>query len=140
MRGINLQRWLIGGLAAGVVIWILEGIAGMFYMEDMQASLDAIGISMDMSTEVFVLSILVSLLVGLVSIYFYAASRTRFGAGPRTAVVVAVMLFLGGYLPSLIGYHMFGLFPDRLLALWSLTGLIEMIIATLVGAWIYRED
>ncbi len=73
MRGINLQRWLIGGVAAGVVIWILEGIAGMFYMEDMQASLDAIGISMDMSTEVFVLSILVSLLVGLVSIYFYAA-------------------------------------------------------------------
>jgi len=52
---------------------------------------------------------------------------------------VAVVLWLGGYVPSLIGYDMIKLFPRTMLYQWGLVGLLEMIIAAVVGAWIYRE-
>lgn len=140
MGGINVKRWLIGGLVAGVVSWLLEGVASMLYMQEMQAAMMAHGLSMDMSASVWILSIVVSLLMGLVLVFFYAAARPRLGPGPRTAVIVAVALFAGGYLLSLVGYHMMGLFPLALLHKWGVIGLVEMILAALVGGWLYRED
>ena len=38
-----------------------------------------------------------------------------------------------------MGYSMMGLFPSKLLVTWGLIGLVEMIVAGLVGAWLYRE-
>lgn len=139
MGGINVGRWIAGGAAAGAVIWVLEGLASMLYMADMEAAMAAHNLSMEMSASVVVVSILVSLLVGLTLVFFYAAARPRFGEGPKTAVLVAVALWVGGYLVSLLGYQLMGLFPSGLLTIWGVVGLIEMILAGLVGAWIYRE-
>ena len=80
-----------------------------------------------------------SLIVGLSLVFFYAVARPRFGPGPKTAVTIAVALWIAGYLVSLLGYHMIGLFPTSMLALWGLVGLIEVIVAAMVGGWIYRE-
>ncbi len=139
MGGINVGRWLAGGLVAGLIVWLLEGAASVVYMDQMKAAMDAHGLAMEMTAMTWVLTVAVSLLVGLVAVFFYAAARPRFGPGPRTAVLVAVVLFCGGYLLSIIGYHMLGLFPLRMLVLWGLIGLVELILATLAGAWIYRE-
>ncbi|HUP19961.1 MAG TPA: hypothetical protein VM778_08415 [Gemmatimonadota bacterium] len=108
-------------------------------MEDMQAALEAHNIVMEMSARVWVISILVCLIAGLTLIFFYAAARPRFGPGPKTALIVAFWLWLGGYLLSLLGYHMMGLYPDGMLVLWGLVGLVEMSIAAMAGGWIYRE-
>jgi len=35
--------------------------------------------------------------------------------------------------------NLFGLFAGRMLATWGALGLIEMIVATLAGGWLYRE-
>lgn len=139
MGGINLGRWLAGGITAGIVIWILEGAASMFYMADMQASMEAHGLVMEMNASAWVISVTVSLLVGLTLIFFYAASRPRFGPGPGTAVLVAFVLWMGAYVVSLLGYLMLGLFPTGMLALWGLLGLVELMLAAIAGAWMYRE-
>lgn len=139
MAGINLGRWLAGGITAGIVIWILEGAAAMFYMADMEAAMAAHNLSMDMSAGSMAITVVVSLLVGLTLIFFYAAARPRFGAGPNTAVIVAVALWLGSYVVSLLGYVMLGLFPTSMVVIWALLGLVEIVIAALAGAWIYRE-
>jgi len=76
---------------------------------------------------------------GLVAVFFYAAARPRFGPGVRTAVIVGFALYCGSYLLVLIGYHMIGLYPDDLLLIWAVQGLVETILATLAGAWLYRE-
>jgi hypothetical protein len=81
----------------------------------------------------------VSLIVGFALVFFYAAARPRFGPGPKTAVIVAVALWVGGYLLNLLGYRMIGLFPAGMLVLWGAIGLVEMILAGILGAWIYRE-
>ncbi len=139
MSGINVGRWLAGGVVAGIIIWLVEGIASFTYMGDMEATLEAHGMSLEMSAAAWVLSVAVSLIAGLTLIFFYAAARPRFGPGPKTAVIVAVAMWFGGYLLSLIGYHMIGLYPMTMLALWGLVGIIELIVAALAGGRIYHE-
>jgi len=139
MGGINVGRWLSGGVAAAVVTFLVEGFAAVFYMEDMEASLEALGIAMEMTTRSWILAIMVSLILGLVLVFFYAAARPRFGPGPMTAVKVAVALWFGGYLLTAIGYEMVGIYPTGMLVMWGGVGLVELILAGLVGGWIYRE-
>lgn len=140
MAGINFSRVLLGGAVAGLVIFVLEGLASTLYMDQMTAAMEAHDLTVDMSASGWALLVLVSLLGGIALVFFYAAARPRFGAGPRTAAIVAVALFVGGYLPSLIGYGMMGLFPTSLLAVWGLIGLVELVVASVVGAWLYKES
>jgi hypothetical protein len=139
MGGINVSRWLLGGVVAAVVIWLIEGVASVFYMADMEAALDAHGLKMEMSASTWAMSVVVSLLVGLALVFFYAASRPRFGAGPRTAVIVAAALWAGATVVQIAGYQMLGIFPVSMLATWGVIGLVELILAALAGAWLYRE-
>lgn len=139
MSKINVSRWLLGGAVAGVIMWIAEGVAGALYMADMEAALTAHNLSMQMGASVFVLSLVASFTAGFVLIFLYAAARPRFGPGPKTAIMVALAMWLGGYVLSLLGYQIMGLFPTSMLALWATIGLVEMCIASLVGGWIYRE-
>ena len=139
MKGINVVRWLLGGIVAGIVVWILEGLASMLYMEDMETAMQAHNLAMEMSAAAMILTLIVSILSGLVLVFFYAAARPRFGPGPKTAVIVAVAYWVGGMLVSLLGYQMMGLFPAGLLSLWGIIGVVELIIASLVGGWIYKE-
>lgn len=140
MGGINMGRVFLGGLVAGVILWICEGVASVLYMDDMQAAMQSHGLSMEIDAEGWALSILVSLMVGWLGVWFYAACRPRLGAGPKAAACVALALWLAVTVVSLIGYHMIGLFPDGMLVLWGLVGLVEMVLAVVVGAWVYKED
>ena len=140
MKGINLKRLMLGGLAAGLLIWILEGLSSMLYATDLQAAMTAHNLSMEISVSTVLLSIVVSLIFGFTLVFLYAAVRPRFGPGPATAACVAVALWCGGYLLSLVSYHMFGLFPVKILVLWGAVGLVEMILASMLGAWLYRES
>ena len=139
MGGINVKRWIIGGLTAGIVMWVMEGAAAQLYMADMEAAMEAHNLAMEMSAAMMVMSLLVSFIIGLTIVFFYAACRPRFGPGPKTAVKVAIALWFGGYMLSLLGYQMMGLFPNGLLATWGVLGLVEMIIVAMVGGWLYRE-
>lgn len=139
MNGINVGRWILGGVVAGVITWVLEGVASVLYMDQMSASLAAHNLSMEMSAGVVVSSVVVSLVGGLILVFVYALARARFGPGPRSAVTAALVMWIGGYLLTLMGYSMMGLFPTTLLVTWGLVGLVEMILSALVGGWIYRE-
>jgi hypothetical protein len=139
MGGIDTKRWLLGGLAAGVLIWLIEGLASMLYMEDMRAAMEPHGLSMEMSASAFATSVIVSLLAGLTIVFIYAMARARLGPGPRTAVVAGVAFFLGSTLIAILGWGMLGLFPGRMLVTWAVVGLVEAVLAALLGGYIYKE-
>lgn len=140
MKGINVNRWILGGVVAGVVIWLLEGVGSLLYMQDMQAAMAAHNLSLEMNAGMWILSIVVSLILGLALVFFYAAFRPRFGPGPKTALIVAVAFWISSSLLSLIGYHMLGLYPVGLLVLWAIIMIVELVAGSLLGGWIYRED
>lgn len=139
MGGINVSRWLVGGLTAGILIWLMEGAASALYMSAMIDALEPHGLAVDTTSAGIRWSLVVSLLSGLTLVFFYAAARPRFGPGPGTAVTVAIALWCGSVLVALIGYQMLHLFPPALLVTWGATGLVEWVIAGLAGGWIYRE-
>lgn len=139
MGGINVKQWLIGGVAAAAVMFVLEGLSSVLYQEDMLAAMEAFGLSGEMSSSMILISVTTSLLVGLTLVFFYAAVRPRFGPGPRTAAIVGFVLWLGSYLLSILSMGWLGIFPSGMLVLWALIGLVELQAAAWVGGRLYRE-
>lgn len=139
MRGIRMRRVLAGGLVAGVVINVFEWLGSLLYMEEMLAALEVHDLSFETTPGMVVVSLFMGFVAGFVAVWFYAACRPRFGPGPGSAAKVAVFLFLGGYLLAIVGYSFLGIFPTRLLTLWAGVALVEMVVATIAGAWVYRE-
>ncbi len=141
MSGINWRRVLLGGLLAGGVTFFLEGLAGVLTMEQMVSSLAEHGLFMDFTPAGagMAVPLVASVLGGLALVFFYALAMPRLGPGPKTAMIVATALWLGGYVLSLLGYKVMGLFPDSLLITWGLTGFVEMNLAALAGTRLYRE-
>lgn len=139
MDRLNWARVFAGGVVAGVILWLLEGLGSLLYREDMQAAMTEHGLSMEMSAGVLVISLLVSLLMGIGLVWLYASVVPRYGAGAKTAVLVAVALWLLAYVTSLLGYGMMGLFPSSLVVLWAIISLVEMVVAALVGTRLYKE-
>jgi hypothetical protein len=82
----------------------------------------------------------VGFLVGIFTIWFYAAVRPRYGAGPKTAACACAAVWaIGNFLPSIAPMFLH-IFPRRLMAIGVLIGLIETIAAALAGAWLYKEE
>ena len=78
-------------------------------------------------------------LLGIAAVWLYAAIRTRYGPGPKTAIRAGLVIWvIAVFLPNLGNYSV-GLFPARLLVISSVVSLVEFVIATLVGARLYKE-
>ena len=79
-------------------------------------------------------------MVGLLSVWFYAAIRPRFGPGVRTAAIAAVAVWAGSHLFT--GVYVYAgvvIFPPRMVWLPVAWTFFEVQAATLIGAWLYRE-
>jgi hypothetical protein len=77
-------------------------------------------------------------LVGIVIVWLYAAIRPQYGSGPKTALLVGlVMAFLMRIIPS-INFGALGMFPKSLLLVAGLWGLMEIVLAAALGSLIYK--
>ena len=111
----------------------------MMFQEDMAATLAALGKTMEISAGVMVLHLAGGFLYGFFAIWLYAAIRPRYGPGPKTAVCAGAALWFIGYLMVILALASLDLFPARLLYIPAAVGLVELVAATLLGAWLYKE-
>jgi len=139
MGKINWGRVILGGIVAGVVVNVFEGVAGMLWQQEYQAAMAALGKTMEMTTSLMVFYLAYGFVYGVFAIWFYAAIRPRFGAGPKTAACAALAVWFIGYLFPLLGYYMGDLWPGPLVLKGSVLGFVETMIGTLLGAWLYKE-
>ena len=138
MGKINWARVLLGGLLAGLVINVFEFIEnGKVLAREWEAAMKALGHTFAPSAiAVFVLW---GFLGGFTAVWLYAAIRPRFGPGPGTAAIAGIAYWYAGYFLPFLGAMSEGLFPMRLLMITLCVGLVEVLIATELGAWLYRE-
>lgn len=141
MRYINWIRVLIGGIVAGLIIdvvqWLLNGvILGPEWRQAMQA----LGRPVQETASSIVIYTLLGFAYGIMAIGAYAAIRPRFGAGPTTALYAGLGVWLLGYFLPLLMWMPMGLFPAYLVATAMVVGLLEILLATEAGAWIYQEE
>ena len=140
---INTQKVLIGGIAAGVVMNIIDFISNMYILgARMKAESDAFKPGMSdqmMSGSTMASYIVMDLVLGILLVWTYSAMRPRFGPGMRTATYVAVLywvlagIFLSGYL------HM-GIMSSGLWWSFAIVGLVNFLVSAWVGARLYSED
>ncbi|MEW6543430.1 MAG: hypothetical protein AB1411_07450 [Nitrospirota bacterium] len=141
MGTINWNRVLLGGIVAGVIIDVVEWLLhGVILGPQWRQAMRELGKPLVESPENVLFFIMLGFAYGIAAIGTYAAIRPRFGAGMTTALYAGLgVWFLGYCLPTLAWFPMM-LFPRRLLVTAMLVGLIEVLAATVAGAWLYQEE
>jgi hypothetical protein len=144
MSGINWRRVILGGLLAGMVINVFEFfLNGVVLAKDWEAAIVALGRPPIAGSQIalfFVWSfVLWGFLIGIISVWLYAAIRPRYGAGPKTALYVGSFVWGLGYLLPSVTPLLLSLYPRRIVAIGLTVGLVEVLLAALVSARLYRE-
>jgi hypothetical protein len=141
MKEINIGRVVLGGIVAGVIMFIGDGIVhGSLLAQEWARAMAALGRAPADGSQGFPYFAAYDLLKGIAAIWIYAAIRPRFGPGVKTAALAGLVTwFLTIPLP-LLGLLPMNQFGRRLPALWSLYSIVPMVIAAVVGAWLYREE
>lgn len=142
VTGINTGKVVIGGLAAGVVLAVLDFVVnGLLMAEQNRAAVMALNPSLVESMErpsAMVAYIASDLALGLLLVWTYAAMRPRFGPGPKTAVLAGLLIWATA---SLVYFSM------TMMGMWALsyfvTGvvvyLVILLVSALVGGMLYQE-
>jgi hypothetical protein len=140
MSQINVVGVLKGGLAAAVIMNISEFVLHV-PIAGVQAANELALRNLPAAEGGPQIAMFVALtaMLGFMSVWLYAAIRPRLGPGPKTAMVGGLIVWACSYLFSAIhmaaiGMHSMGL--TVLLIVWSA---IEMIVASSVGAYLYKE-
>lgn len=138
MGKINWSRVLLGGLLAGVIINAVEFLTnGVVLGRDWEAAMKAL--SRTMSPGALAVFFIWGFLAGISAIWLYAAARPRFGPGAKSAALTGFAFWIFCYALPTLGTWAFGVFPQRLLVIGTLVGLVEVILASVAGAALYKE-
>ena len=139
MTGIRMGRVIAGGLVAGLIINISETILNVPVLgSQLEEALKARNLPA-VSGGAIGYFVAISFLLGILIVWMYAAVRPRFGRGPTTAIKVAVLVWFLTYFWSATSMVAIGFSPVGLTAFGLAWGLVELIVAALVGAKIYVE-
>ena len=140
MGKINLGRVILGGLLAGVVINLIEGIMnGVVFAKQWAEVMTGLGKAAAPSVKQIVALNVWGFVLGILTVWLYAAIRPRFGSGPRTAICAGVTVWflaqaMGTAIP--VFFHIYTVS----LALSAVSiELVEMLIASVAGAYLYKE-
>lgn len=136
--GISVPRLVLSGLVAGFVVNVGELAVNVWVLGDAWTeALSGLGISMDLPS--LILWGIGSFVLGIVGMWIYVAIRPTYTAGAKSAVRAGVALWAVTYLYVVIGLMGTLTLPRGLLLVALVWGLVEMVLAVYVGAWLYRS-
>lgn len=141
MAKINWGRVILGGFLWVVVLNVLWFSAWILFLRsEWMTAVAALGRTFPKTLEGLVLWFVLTFVGGIFAIWFYAAIRPRYGPGPKTAACVGFLFWLiSGLGPTLWWAHILAL-PTGLVASTMVVGLVVDVVATVVGAWPYKEE
>jgi len=140
MGKINLQKVIIGGLVAGVVLNVIDFVLfGVVLKDDMAAAMAALN-KPAMSNAQIPWFVFLDFVFGVFLVWLYAAIRPRFGAGPGTAVKAGIAVwFAAGLMNALFMWPM-ELMPHNLTIISTVVSLVSAPLAAVIGAKFYTEE
>ena len=140
MGKTNWTRVFLGGLLAGVVLNILNFAALAIYLKNLwNPALEAVNPAFQETTAFQAFWVIFHFVSGILAVWLYSAIRPRYGAGPKTALIAGLAVWILQGLSFGVISGSFGLFPSKVLVIDAITILVTIILSTLAGTWIYKE-
>jgi len=144
MGNINLGRWILGGVVAAVVLFVIDFIVNGVVLADQwdqaMASLGLPPMSESLDPGTLIGFAVLNLIVGLTAVWIYVGIRPRFGPGATTAIYAGVATWLLAYGVAAAFPMMVGIMPASLAWTAIIVGVIQVPLATVIGAWLYKEE
>ena len=142
MSGINYPRVALAAAVAAVAFVVLEvaieGLAKLLFgISEMKLWQETFGIVPE-GAQFQWINVLVLVGICLLMMWLYAALRARYGAGPRTALITALFLWLFVLL-IWANFINLGVFPLKMALLSLVFNLLELPGGVIAGASVYRE-
>ena len=134
---MNINRVILGGLLAGIVYFLGDGLVHGVLLKQQWAAILGPQTQQDLHSPAYFLPY--DLLKGLAVMWIYAGIRPRFGPGPKTAVLAGLAGWFLVIPVALLGLLPMNFFSAQFVMLWSVYGVVPMVVGALVGGWIYRE-
>jgi hypothetical protein len=135
---INMKSVLISG-----------SVAGMMIIASAMAMVPVVGNEMDrtladrglppLSKPAMAYFALFSLIMGLFLVWLYAVAKTHFGPGKKTALIVSFTVWFLAYFLSNASKVAYGFMPIRLTVIGTAWGLVELLLAGMIGSCLYKE-
>ena len=139
MASMNVGRVVAGGLVAGLVINISEFVLNEPILgEKWKEAMEAMNMQ-EVGTGAIGFFIVTSFVLGLLTVWMYAAMRPRLGAGPKSAMIAGLFVWLLYYGLVNVGIGLMGVFSFDLLGIVLGWSIVEMSIAAVIGCAIYKE-
>lgn len=139
MGKINIGRVILGGLVAGIIMNIFEDVMNGWYLANFwPAQMRSLDLPALGGAGVIAFNIM-GLALGVAAVWTYAAIRPRFGAGHRTAIIAGVLTWLTAIVIGDAAPTIMGVYPMPTVCLLVAVGLVEVVLGTLAGAWLYKE-
>ena len=139
MGKINFGRVLLGGLAAGLILNIGEYLLNDKVLATQMAEMFRRCGFPKPGANFIVIAVVITFVLGIVIVLGYAAIRPRFGPGPKTAIIAGLFAWFGVVVYQSVIVVGLGMEPVNVFGLVLVWELVEYLLATLVGAWLYKE-
>lgn len=142
MHKLNPRRIILGGLAAGLVMNVIDALTnGLWLAERWKLEADALDplLMQKMAKWSTIGWVTVDFLTGIVLVWLYAVIRTPLGPGRQTALTAGFVVWLIGH-AVYFSYAFMGLFSPALIAASSIGGLVGALAGAFVGGWLYRDE
>jgi hypothetical protein len=139
---INKSRVVLGGMAAGAIIFIVTGVVnGAMLKTEFETWARGMGglihpLSQSASLGVWAL---MNLIHGIAGVWIYAGIRPRYGAGPKTALIAGLALWIVSKFAVGLDFLALGILPSGLIAGQVIGSLVAIMSGVFVGAWLYKE-
>lgn len=142
MTKINFGRLIICGLIATILLFLTDGLLHerVFhdYWEYVYQGLG--GHEPQMNHGLTVLYFVVfELGRGFLAVLLYVLMRPFYGAGPKTAILSAVVAWLAFSVTGPAEFIPLGFYSRRLWVMVAGAQLVTSIVANLIAAWIYKD-
>jgi hypothetical protein len=136
MDRLNWGRVIVSGLAAGAIVNAFEYGGHRVVLDDAwTAAFRALG-KTPAGWSTFIPA---NFFVGILLVWLYARLRPRYGGGPKTALRSGLAVWAVFWVIPMMAIMPMDLFPNGLLAIVIGLGLVDVNLAALVGAWLYKE-
>ena len=138
MKAINMNKVIVAGLVAGLIINVSEFVLNAIVLEaQWQAVMKSLNRNPTFSTNQIIGFNVIGFVIGILLMWLYAALKPRFEG--QSAIVSALVIWVTAYALAMSGPAIVDLFPLNLVCISLAWGLVEVVIAAVVGAKLYKE-